>query len=158
MPFHLRTGKCLAESRQVVTIGFREPALRMFGVDTRHGHSRRANELVINFSDPGSIEATFLAKEPGPDMRLATAKMEFHYENSFVTANNLEGYERLILEAMLGDQSLFTSSEGIERLWEVSTPLLEQPPPVQPYTRGSWGPAEITRIAGPYHWHLPDGA
>ena len=157
VPFHLRTGKCLAESRQVVTIGFREPTLRMFGVDTHRGHARRSNELVINFSDPGSIEATFLAKEPGPEMRLATAKMEFRYENSFVTANNLEGYERLILEAMLGDQSLFTNSEGIERLWEVSTPLLENPPPVQRYAKGTWGPDEVARVAAPHHWHLPDG-
>jgi glucose-6-phosphate 1-dehydrogenase len=156
VPFYLRTGKCLAEGRQTITIGFRQPALRMFDVDVRRSHHGRHNELVIDFADPGSIVASFLAKEPGPDMRLAEARMEFRYENSFVTANQLEGYERLILEAMLGDQSLFTRSDGIERLWEVSTPLLDAPPPVEPYARGSWGPASVDQLIAPHRWHLPE--
>jgi glucose-6-phosphate 1-dehydrogenase len=62
----------------------------------------------------------------------------------------------LILDAMLGDQSLFTSAEGVERLWEISTPLLEHPPPVEPYAPGSWGPASVDDVIAPYHWHLPD--
>ena len=57
---------------------------------------------------------------------------------------------------MLGDQSLFTSSAGIERLWEISAPLLENPSPVQPYARGSWGPQSVDRLIAPHHWHLPD--
>ena len=56
------------------------------------------------------------------------------------TKNELEGYERLILDAMLGDHSLFTSAGQVERLWEISTPLLENPPAVEPYAPGSWGP------------------
>ena len=52
----------------------------------------------------------------------------------------LEAYERLILDAMRGDRTLFTAAEGIEQLWEVSTPLLESPPPVRIYAPGSWGP------------------
>jgi glucose-6-phosphate 1-dehydrogenase len=56
----------------------------------------------------------------------------------------------------LGDQTLFTSSEGIERLWEISTPLLENPPPVKPYAPGSWGPDAIQRLTAPYGWNLPD--
>ena len=68
--------------------------------------------------------------------------MSFRYEDSFAQANALEGYERLILLAMLGDQSLFTSSDGIERVWEVSEPLLTSPPPVEPYEPGTWGPDE----------------
>ena len=70
----------------------------------------------------------------------------------------LEGYERLILLAMLGDQSLFTRSDGIERLWEISEPLLQNPPPVEPYEPGSWGPQPDTdRLMAPFHWYLPDG-
>ena len=72
-------------------------------------------------------------------MRLGSAEMTFNYADSFAAANDLEGYERLILEAMLGDQALFTRSDGIERLWEISMPLLDSPPPVQPYDVGSWG-------------------
>ena len=82
--------------------------------------------------------------------------MVFTYKDSFASAHALEGYERLILDAMLGDQSLFTSSAGIERLWEISAPLLENPPPVQPYARGSWGPPSVDRLIAPHRWHLPD--
>ena len=80
---------------------------------------------MIDFADPGSIAVRFQAKEPGPTMRLGSAQMTFEYEDSFCAANDLEGYERLILEAMLGDQALFTRSDGIERLWEISMPLLD---------------------------------
>ena len=72
--------------------------------------------------------------------------MVFTYKDSFASAHALEGYERLILDAMIGDQSLFTSSAGIERLWEISTPLLENPSPVQPYARGSWGPQSVEPV------------
>jgi glucose-6-phosphate 1-dehydrogenase len=70
---------------------------------------------------------------------------------------SLEGYEHLILLAMPGDQSLFTSSDGIERLWEISEPLLQNPPPVEPYAKGSWGPEPATgKLIAPFRWHLPD--
>ena len=83
--------------------------------------------------------------------------MTFQYDTSFSGQVGLEGYERLILDAMLGDQSLFTTANGIERLWEISTPLLEHPPPVQPYAPGSWGPDSINELIAPHHWALPDG-
>ena len=50
---------------------------------------------------------------------------------------------------------MIITSEGIERLWEISEPLLENPPPVEPYARGSYGPESIKRLVAPYHWHLP---
>jgi glucose-6-phosphate 1-dehydrogenase len=56
---------------------------------------------------------------------------------------------------MHGNQALFTRSDGIERLWEVAAPLLEQPPPVEPYWRGSWGPESIKRLVAPSRWYLP---
>ena len=74
----------------------------------------------------------------------------------FCAANGLEGYERLILDAMLGDQALFTSSDGILRLWEISEPLLQNPPAVESYTRGSWGPASVSKLIEPFRWHLPN--
>ena len=91
------------------------------------------NEIVIDFADPGSITIEFLAKVPGPELTLGQSTMVFSHSDSFARANALEGYERLILLAMSGDQALFTRSDGIERLWEVSAPLLENPPPVEPY-------------------------
>jgi glucose-6-phosphate 1-dehydrogenase len=82
--------------------------------------------------------------------------MTFSYKNSFATANALEGYERLILLAMAGDQSLFTRSDGLERLWEISAPLLDDPPLVEPYEPGSWGPPSTDRLIAPFRWHLPE--
>ena len=57
---------------------------------------------------------------------------------------------------MLGDQSLFTSAGQVERLWEVSAPLLEHPPAVEPYAPGSWGPPSIDTVVAPHRWHLPE--
>ena len=67
----------------------------------------------------------------------------------------LEAYERLLLDAMRGDHTLFTTAEGIERLWEVSTPLLEAPPPVRLYPVDSWGPKSIHQLIAPNAWRLP---
>ena len=156
VPFFLRSGKHLAASRQLITLGFREPPLRMFPVHGSHAPNGRRNEIVIDFADPGSITASFLAKEPGAAMRLGPAEMTFRYADSSGAASTLEGYERLLLDAMLGDQSLFTSADAIERLWEISAPLLDNPPPTQPYSRGSWGPQPaLDHLTAPYHWHLP---
>jgi glucose-6-phosphate 1-dehydrogenase len=152
VPFYLRTGKRLAEGRRVVTIAFRDPPRRMFGDVAAHG----PNELVFELSEPGGISSSFLAKMPGPDMRLGPARFSFRYEDAFATAGQLEAYERLIHDAMLGDQTLFTRADGVERLWEVAAPVLDAPPLLQTYEPGSWGPEAALRLVTPGRWHLPD--
>jgi glucose-6-phosphate 1-dehydrogenase len=154
VPFFLRSGKSMKVSRQLVTLGFHEPALRMFRAHRKDIPTGRVNEMVIDFADPGSINVDFLAKMPGPEMTLAASTMSFRYQDSFAQANALEGYERLILLAMLGDQSLFTRADGIERVWEISAPLLESPPKVEPYEPGSCGPASVDKLIAPYRWHI----
>ena len=67
----------------------------------------------------------------------------------------LEAYERLIYDAARGDRTLFTSAGGIERLWEISQPLLENPPTVRPYAQGTWGPNQIHQLIAPSAWRLP---
>jgi len=156
VPFYLRSGKSMGAGRQVITLGFHEPPLRMFKTHRKDVPDGRRNEIIIDFADPGSITAKFLAKEPGAEMTLGSEKMVFKYEDSFAAANALEGYERLILDAMLGDQSLFTSSDGILRLWEISEPLLQNPPPVKPYSPGAFGPDAVSKLIEPFHWHLPN--
>ena len=73
-------------------------------------------------------------------MKLDKLSLQFALHETGDERDVLEAYERLIHDAMSGDHTLFTTAEGIERLWEVSTPLLESPPPVRPYAPGSWGP------------------
>ena len=154
VPFYLRSGKALAASRQTVTLGFNPSPLRMFRAHREDAPSGRVNEIVIDFADPGSIAVRFLAKMPGPEMTLGAAAMNFRYEDSFAQANALEGYERLILLAMFGDQSLFTRADGIERVWEISQPLLDNPPKCLPYEKGTWGPEGVNKLISPFHWHL----
>jgi glucose-6-phosphate 1-dehydrogenase len=144
VPFHLRTGKRLAETRRLLTITFREPARRMFGA-AEFG----PNQLVFDLSDGGGISARFYAKVPGPSMELGPARFRFEYEDSFSHAHGLEAYERLIHDALVGDHTLFTRADGIERLWEVSAPLLESPPPIRTYQPGSWGPAPPPAASAP---------
>ena len=156
VPFFLRSGKAMGASRQVITLGFHQPPIRMSPVDPKDLLVGRINEIVIDVADPGSIAVEFLAKVPGPELILGQSTMVFSYADSFAKANALEGYERLILLAMIGDQALFTRSDGIERLWEISTPLLDNPPPAEPYESGSWGPASVDKLIAPYRWHLPE--
>jgi len=153
VPFYLRTGKQLPQGRRVVTVVFKEPALRMFPLR----QDFQPNELVFEIAEPGGITANFLAKVPGATMELGPASFDFRYEQSFCTRNQLEAYERLIHDAMIGDATLFNRADGIERLWAISAPLLASPPPARPYAAGSWGPDAVHELIAPRRWHLPDG-
>ena len=157
VPFYLRSGKRLAESKHLLTVAYAQPPRRMFPLDCDQvvesfGHDHLSFEL----GDPGSISASFLAKVPGPTIQLGEAHMRFSYADTFGGAEHaLDAYERLIHDVMVGDRTLFTSSAAIERLWEISEPVLEQPPPAQIYEPGSWGPAAGDDLIAPRHWHLP---
>jgi glucose-6-phosphate 1-dehydrogenase len=157
VPFYLRTGKRMAQKRNLLTIAFAQPPRRMFPLDCDQiaeafGH----DHLTFELGDPGSISASFLAKVPGPTIRLGEAHMQFSYADTFGGGENaLDAYERLIHDVMVGDRTLFTGSAAIERLWEVSEPLLRDPPPTRLYEPGSWGPAEADALIAPRRWHLP---
>jgi glucose-6-phosphate 1-dehydrogenase len=157
VPFYLRSGKRLAESRHLLTVAYKQPPRRMFPLDCDQiAESFGHDHLTFELGDPGSISASFLAKVPGPRIQLGEAHMRFSYADTFGgTDQALDPYERLIHDVMVGDRTLFSSSEAIERLWEVSEPLLEDPPRVVPYEPGSWGPREIDELIAPRHWHLP---
>jgi len=154
VPFYLRTGKCLAEGRRVVTIAMKREPHAAIGDESVAGDFQR--ELVFDLADPGHIETRFLVKTPGPTMTLAPAPFTFRYEDSFAVSNQLEAYERLIHDALIGDRTLFTASRGIERLWEVSAPVLDAQPTVHTYEVGSWGPEAVHDLIAPHAWHLPE--
>jgi glucose-6-phosphate 1-dehydrogenase len=158
VPFYLRSGKRLAESRHLLTIAFAQPPRRMFPLDCDQiAESFGHDHLTFELGDPGSISASFLAKVPGPTIQLGEAHMRFSYADTFGGREHaLDAYERLIHDVMVGDRTLFTSSDAIERLWEISEPVLERPPPTQTYEPGSWGPAAIDELIAPRRWHLPN--
>jgi glucose-6-phosphate 1-dehydrogenase len=158
VPFYLRSGKRMAESRHLLTVAFNEPPRRMFLLDCdQAAESFGHDHLAFELGDPGTISASFLAKVPGPELRLGEAHMRFSYATTFGGVEQaLDAYERLIHDVMVGDRTLFTTSEAIERLWEISEPVLKAPPPVQSYEPGTWGPSSIDSLIAPRHWHLPN--
>jgi len=154
VPFFLRTGKRLAEGQRIISIAFREPPKSMFPPGS--GVSAQGpDHLTFDLADAAKMSLSFYGKRPGPGMRLDKLSMQFAMHDTGLIREVLEAYERLILDAMRGDHTLFTTAEGIERLWEVSMPLLEAPPPVRLYPPGDWGPKSIHQLVAPHAWRLP---
>jgi glucose-6-phosphate 1-dehydrogenase len=154
VPFFLRTGKQMAESARIVSIAFREPPKSMFPAGSGVG-AQGPDHLTFDLADSARLSLSFYGKRPGPGMVLDKLSLQFALYETGHQDDALEAYERLIHDAMIGDQTLFTNAEGIERLWEVSSPLLEHPPPVLPYWRGSWGPDAMNQLVAPNAWRLP---
>ncbi|MCK4176004.1 glucose-6-phosphate dehydrogenase [Aciditerrimonas ferrireducens] len=154
VPFFLRTGKAMAEGARIISIAFREPPKSMFPAGSGIGE-RGPDHLTFDLDDDARLSLSFYGKRPGRGMALDKLSLQFALHETGYQRDVLEAYERLVLEAMVGDRTLFASAEGIERLWELSAPLLEQPPPLEPYPVGSWGPSSIGRLVAPRTWRLP---
>ena len=154
VPFYLRTGKAMGAEKSVATLGFRVPDLGRFEEANVPLRGTASNQLVLDLGDPGSIEVAFLAKTPGVTMDVAPASLSFSYAESFNMRYELAAYERLLHDALLGDRTLFNAAEGIERLWEASAPLLEDPPRPVSYAKGTFGPDEVNNLIEPYSWKL----
>ncbi len=154
VPFFLRTGKRLAQGQRIISIAFREPPKSMFPANSGVG-AQGPDHLTFDLADASKMSLSFYGKRPGPGMRLDKLSLQFAMHDTGLAGEVLEAYERLILDAMRGDRTLFTTAEGIERLWQVSTHLLEAPPPVRLYEPGSWGPKSIHQLIAPHAWRLP---
>ena len=154
VPFFLRTGKRLAEGQRIISIAFREPPKSMFPVGSGVG-AQGPDHLTFDLADASKMSLSFYGKRPGPGMRLDKLSLQFAMHDTGLAGDVLEAYERLILDAMRGDHTLFTTAEGIERLWQISVPLIDAPPPVRLYPPGSWGPKSIHQLVAPHAWRLP---
>ena len=154
VPFYLRTGKRMAEGQRIVSIAFREAPKSMFPANSGIG-TKGPDHLTFDLADASRLSLSFYGKRPGPGMRLEKLSMQFATSETEQVTDILEAYERLILDSLRGDHTLFTTAEGIESLWERSAPLLEDPPPVKPYPQGSWGPNAIHQLIAPNAWRLP---
>jgi glucose-6-phosphate 1-dehydrogenase len=154
VPFYLRTGKRMAEGARIISIAFREPPQSMFPAGSGVGQYG-PDHLTFDLDDSSRLSLSFYGKRPGAEMSLAKLSMQFSLAEVDEGRQTLEAYERLIHDAMNGDATLFTTARGIERLWEVSAPLLEAPPPVREYPVSSWGPEGIEELIAPHRWRLP---
>ena len=151
VPVFLRTGKRLPRRATEVIIAFREVPIRFFE-GTGVGELR-PNHLTISIQPDEEITFAFLAKVPGPEIKVKPVHMSFSFGESFM-AQPAEAYERLLHDAMDGDHTLFARGDGVERAWTVVQPVLDAMPPPSSYTAGTWGPPAADALIAPRQWHL----
>jgi glucose-6-phosphate 1-dehydrogenase len=150
VPFFLRTGKRLPHRATEVTIILRESESRLFeNAGIAH---LPAHHLVFRIQPDEGISMVFRAKEPGPGMALDAVPMDFSYGGSFRT-RSAEAYERLLHDAMEGDQTLFLRDDSVERSWKIVAPILDTSGNVYPYAAGTWGPTAADQLIAPRAWH-----
>jgi glucose-6-phosphate 1-dehydrogenase len=150
VPFFLRTGKRLPRKLTEATVVFKDVPHHIFereGIDTAE-----RNRLTIRIQPDEGIDLSFTVQRPGLGIALDQAALDFDYGETFAGMPLVEAYEVLLLEAMHGDQTLFIRQEALERAWEVLTPVFEDPPPMEEYEPGTWGPAAADPLISPRRW------
>ncbi len=146
VPFYLRSGKKLAEKQSQIIINFKEPPLAMFPMQTM-----KSNMLVLYLQPDEGVHLRFEAKAPDTVAETRSVDMEFHYAEAFGQTAIPEAYERLLLDALQGDASLFTRADEVETAWSLIDPILQtwethQTPPLAVYRPNSWGPTEADSL------------
>jgi glucose-6-phosphate 1-dehydrogenase len=147
VPFYLRAGKRLKKQATEISIQFKQPPLLIFDriAATAACQVIQPNLLTIRIQPDEGIALRFGAKAPtSPEMTVCPVNMDFDYAKAF-GKSSANGYERLLLDAMLGDQTLFAHRDGVEVTWALYTPILEawaakSPEKFPNYAAGSWGP------------------
>ena len=147
VPFYLRAGKRLPKRATEIAIQFKDVPLRLF---RESAGDPAPNVLAMRIQPDEGIMLRFAAKVPGLGLDVRTVNMDFAYDTSFVV-DSPDAYETLILDALLGDASLFTRADEVEAAWSVVTPIIDawadMPAPDFPnYASGSWGPEAADQL------------
>ncbi|HEX8199554.1 MAG TPA: glucose-6-phosphate dehydrogenase [Isosphaeraceae bacterium] len=142
VPFYLRTGKRLPKRATEIAIAFRNPPTALFETDTEG--TTGSNLLVLRIQPKEGTSLAFQAKIPGSRRRLQQVRMDFRYGTAFAIPSP-EAYERLLLDVMLGDPTLFTRTDEVDSAWRFITAILKAwaapgAPPPHAYPAGTWGP------------------
>jgi glucose-6-phosphate 1-dehydrogenase len=150
VPFYLRSGKALKAKSSEISIHFRRPPNVLFNLPS--DTELKANRLSICIQPDEGIHLTFETKEPDTGRRLKTVDMDFHYRDSFKESLP-EAYERLLLDALLGDATLFTRSDEIEYAWRLIDHITglwadQEGPGLASYAPNSWGPDASDELLG----------
>jgi glucose-6-phosphate 1-dehydrogenase len=144
VPFYLRAGKRLAKRVTEITIQFKQPPQLLFKQQTGACRELQPNLIAMRIQPDEGISLRFGAKVPSPNMEVCPVNMNFSYAEAF-GKSSANGYERLLLDAMLGDATLFAHRDGVEATWTLLTPILDQWASTKPkgfpnYASGTWGP------------------
>ncbi|HLH25403.1 MAG TPA: glucose-6-phosphate dehydrogenase [Chloroflexota bacterium] len=157
-PFYLRHGKRLPKRSTEIVVQFKPAPHVPFGGAAALGLD--PNLLVLRVQPDEGITLRFGAKVPGPVMQLRSVNMDFYYGSSFLVESP-DAYERLLLDCMLGDRTLFMRADEVEQAWSFVTPIFDawarEQPAFPNYAAGTWGPAaadQLIRRDG-RHWHRP---
>ncbi|MCM4077778.1 glucose-6-phosphate dehydrogenase [Paractinoplanes hotanensis] len=149
VPFYVRTGKRLPARVTEVALQFQRPPHLPIPQDQLTG--LEADALILRIQPNEGISLRFGAKVPGHSFRVRTASMDFSYEHTFAEESP-EAYERLLLDALLGDPTLFIRSDEVEHSWRIVDPIIEHwaqdNSPIPTYEAASWGPADADRLIG----------
>jgi len=141
VPFYLRTGKHLAKRVSEIAIQFRRVPHRFF--QSLDMPEIEPNVLAIRIQPDEGISLKFGTKVPGPAVRIRSVHMDFQYGSAF-EGGSPEAYERLLLDCLTGDSTLFARVDEVEAAWNLITPILDEwaddPTPPVRYEAGSWGP------------------
>jgi glucose-6-phosphate 1-dehydrogenase len=153
VPFYLRTGKRLA--RKVTEIAVALKPVPHLALRSEGSVGVLPNQVILTVQPDEGVSVSLGAKIPGPQMRIRPVNMEFRYGTSFMSQSP-EAYERLILDAMRGDATLFTRNDEIEALWAIVDPILatwqqDRTTPIRQYPAGSAGPAAAASLLRPGH-------
>ena len=148
VPFYLRSGKSLAAKTTEIIIQFRSPPYLLFPIQA--GEDMPANMLAICVQPDEGFHLEFQAKTPDAGLEMRPVNLEFHYQSAFGSQAIPEAYERLLLDALHGEASLFTRSDEIEEAWEIIDSIIAglnrpETPPYQ-YEPGSWGPEQADQL------------
>jgi glucose-6-phosphate 1-dehydrogenase len=150
VPFYLRTGKRLA--RKVTEIAVTLKPVPHLGFQEDGSIGIRPNQLILTLQPNEGVSLALAAKIPGTRMRIRPVNMEFLYGTSFLSQSP-EAYERLIMDAMRGDATLFTRNDEVEAQWEICDPIVHTfentPGPLPQYAAGTQGPDEASSILLP---------
>jgi glucose-6-phosphate 1-dehydrogenase len=137
VPFYLRSGKLMARKATEIVLQFKRVPHLLFPENVNPS----PNHIVLCIQPDEAIHLHFETKVPGAGMRVAPVNMEFHYSDHLGNARLQDAYERLLLDALSGDASLFARSDEIQLAWGLIDPLAAAQLPA-PYEPGTWGPAE----------------
>ena len=142
VPFHVRTGKRLAERLTEIVVKFRRPPVWMFQAMGATEVHRNTLRLVIQPKEGFALY--FHVKAPGRPLRLERLPLDFHYEERYPQLP--EAYQTLLLDVIDGDQTLFVRSDEVETAWRLFTPMLDSDLELHEYPSGSWGPAAADEL------------
>ena len=155
VPFYLRTGKRMAEGQRIISIAFREPPKSMFPDDSGIS-SQGPDHLTFDLADQSKVSLSFYGKRPGPGMRLDKQSLQFAMHETGLGGDVLEAYERLILDAMRGDHTLFCTRRRHRAAVGSFDAAPRQPAASPESTRPArWGPQSIYQLIAPHAWRLP---